>query len=369
MRRKSDFDVPPPGALVEEELAQSYAVAKRLLPFLAKRGIPASPKNYRIFYDYLIFSNPALNKTINELLENNAKFHSRLTETIYDHFYSNEVLENQAQAISKATADFISMSNNMEENLDEVFNKSNHYLDVLAQTSKKMAGVSTAEELQPVLEGLLLETDEALNSNRKSANKIQQASHVIAELKAELQNQTALARIDELTKMYNRRHFNYEAPQLIAKATASGQPLSVIMFDLDLFKVINDTWGHSFGDKVLVVCAEIIRKAARVTDLAVRLGGEEFLLLCSNLNLAGAVKVAERIRQVIADTDITVRGETLPVTISAGVAQYINGEELTTLLDRADQALYRAKREGRNAVRVAEDGLHGFCGDLSSLTN
>ncbi|MDR2945458.1 MAG: hypothetical protein LBV79_01745, partial [Candidatus Adiutrix sp.] len=93
MRRKTDLNITPPQVPAEEaqeELAHSYAVAKRLLPFLAKRGIPATPKNYRIFYDYLLYTNPALNKTINELLDNSAKFYSRLSNTIYDHFYSNE---------------------------------------------------------------------------------------------------------------------------------------------------------------------------------------------------------------------------------------------------------------------------------------
>jgi len=364
MRRKTDLNITPPefpAEEVQEELVHSYAVAKRLLPFLAKRGIPASPKNYRIFYDYLLYSNPALNKTINELLENNAKFYSRLSGTIYDHFYSNEVLDLQAKAINKAATDFMTMSSNMEQSLENVLNRSTHYQKVLADTSKQMAGVTSSDELQPFLDELLLETEEALAANGSFAGKISEANQIISALKAELKSQTALAKIDELTKLYNRRHFNFEAPQLVARAEAASQPLSIITFDLDYFKKINDTWGHNFGDKVLVVCAEIIRKAARVTDLAVRMGGEEFLLLCANLDLSGAFKVAERIRAAIAETNITIRGNSLPVTVSAGVAQYVRGEDILTLLERADKALYQAKHDGRNAVRAA-DALVGGVG-------
>lgn len=357
MRRKTDLKMAPPEIPAEEaheELVHSYSVAKRLLPFLAKRGIPASPKNYRIFYDYLLYSNPVLNKTINELLENNAKFHSRLSDTIYDHFYSNEILELRAKALSKAATEFISMSNSMEQSLENAFSRSSHYQKILADTSRQMANVNTPDELQPFLDELMAETEESLSVNGSFAAQINEANQIITALKAELKNQTAMAKIDDLTKLYNRRHFNFEAPQLLARAESDGRPLSIIAFDLDFFKKINDTWGHNFGDKVLVVCAEIIRKAARVTDMAVRMGGEEFLLLCCDLDLDGAVKVAERIRLTIAETDITIRGNSLPVTVSAGVAQYDGGEDVLTFLERADKALYRAKNEGRNTVRAAE---------------
>lgn len=139
----------------------------------------------------------------------------------------------------------------------------------------------------------------------------------------------------------------------MAQSVESDRPLSAIMLDLDFFKRINDTWGHNFGDKVLILCAEIIKRAARSTDLAVRMGGEEFLLMCLGLDLSGAGRVAERIRQTIAGTDITIRGSSLLVTISGGVAQYVPGEDLASLLGRADKALYQAKNDGRNLIRLA----------------
>jgi len=340
---------------VREEMALSYSMAKKLLPFLAKRGIPASPKNYRIFYDYLMFTNPELNKTVNDLLDNNAKFYCQLSASIYDRFYSGEVTEHQAQAIGKAATDFISISSSMEQSLESAISKTNHYQKVLTDTSKNMAGLTTADQLQPYLEELLTETEAALASNDSFFARISEANSIIANLKAELENQTNLAQVDELTKLYNRRHLNQTAPTLIAQAAALGRPVSAIVFDLDFFKKINDTWGHHFGDKVLVLCAEIIRGTARNgVDLPVRMGGEEFLLLCSGLNLAGAARVAERVRLAIAETQITIRGSNLPVTISCGVAQHTAGEDLTNFIDRADKALYRAKQDGRNRVRLAE---------------
>jgi len=358
-----DLNITPPEMpneeTAQEEFMQSYAVVKRLLPFLAKRGIPASPKNYRIFYDYLLYTNPALNKTINELLDNNAKFYSQLSGSLYDHFYSSEILDMQAKAINKATTDFIAISRAMEQNIETALTQNNRYQKVLTDTSKQMATVSNPEELQPFLQDLLTETEMAINTSGTLSNQMVEANQIIVSLKAELKNQTTLAKVDELTKLYNRRHLNIEAPRLMVEATESGRPLSVIIFDLDFFKRINDTWGHNFGDKVLVVCADIIKNAARGTDMAVRLGGEEFLLVLPGLDLIRAAKVAERIRQSIANTEITIRGNTLPVTISGGVAQYLDGEDLTSLVERADQALYRAKKDGRNLVRLADGKLDG----------
>ncbi len=357
MDDKSPLSITPPevpGEAVKEELTHSYAVAKRLLPFLAKRGIPASPKNYRIFYDYLLYSNPALNKAVNELLDNNAKFYSQLSNSLYEYFYSNEVLDLQAKAINKAAMDFMAVSSTMEQSLENAMSQASHYQKVLTDTSRQMAELTTSDQLQPVLDELLTETEAALASGGNFSSQLSEANQVIATLKAELKNQTTLAKIDELTKLFNRRHLNFEAPRLMTRSIETGRPLSVIAFDLDMFKRINDTWGHNFGDKVLVLCSEIIKKAARSTDLAVRMGGEEFLLMCLGLDLAGAARVAERIRLTIAGTDITIRGTSLLVTISGGVAQYMPGEDLMNLLGRADRALYQAKQDGRNLIRLAE---------------
>lgn len=346
-----------PEGLEHDEFVQSYKVVKRLLPFLAKRGIPASPKNYRIFFDYLLYSNPALNKTVNELLDNNAKFYKQLTATIYDQFYSGETVEFQTQAINKATSDFMALSSDMQESLQSAINQTSHYQKILTDTTHHMSKVTTPDELQPFLNDLMSETETALAHHDSFSVRINEANNMIVSLKAELQTQTSLATVDELTKLNNRRHLNIEAPKLIARAAKTGTPFSLIIFDLDFFKRINDTWGHNYGDKVLILCAGIIKESARTTDLAVRLGGEEFLLVLPGLGLNTAAQVAERVRHSIATTKITIRGDTLPVTISGGAAELRSGEDMTDLIGRADKALYRAKQSGRNKICLAEAGM------------
>jgi diguanylate cyclase len=133
--------------------------------------------------------------------------------------------------------------------------------------------------------------------------------------------------------------------------------LSLALFDLDHFKLVNDTYGHAIGDRVLILCAKILQDHVDSgNQLPCRYGGEEFLVLYPNVSLQDACKYAENVREQVANTKIMVRGEAIPITISCGVAQYHFGEEFLTFVERADQALYKAKGTGRNKV-VNEEQL------------
>lgn len=337
------------------ELVDTYAVAKRLLPFMAKRGIPASPQNYRLFYDYLIFSNSEMNRAINNLFTSNASFNQALATGLYHQFYTNELNKSQTQVINQAACEFIAISSAMEQNLENAKIQTDHYQKILADSSRQISDKNNLDGIQPMLSELLAETEMALVRHTRFSEQITEANCVIADLKAELKNQTALALIDELTKLYNRRYLNQEVPNLMERSKALNEPLTAIVFDLDKFKLVNDTWGHNFGDKILILCADLMKKMARDTDLVIRLGGEEFILLCPGLNLANAAKVAARIRVALANTDITIRENSLHITISGGVAEYIYGEDLNSFVGRADKALYQAKNDGRNCIRIADE--------------
>lgn len=158
------------------------------------------------------------------------------------------------------------------------------------------------------------------------------------------------AATDELTGLYNRRHFNEILSKSLSAARRHSFPLSLVMLDIDRFKSVNDTYGHSAGDKVLQLFASTILSLARTEDLIARWGGEEFILLLPHTPLEGAVVVAERIRCTLPAK--TVPGISLPVTASFGVAQWNAGESAEELIKRADNALYRAKNEGRDRVSV-----------------
>jgi len=166
-----------------------------------------------------------------------------------------------------------------------------------------------------------------------------------------------LATIDPLTGLYNRHYLGSHLRTLVTRARDMDRPLSMVMIDIDHFKQVNDTYGHAAGDKVLRAIAERISHNVRGVDLAARFGGEEFVIVMPDTDLAAARQIAERLRKVIAaDTYDTGRDNiAIPLTVSMGIAS-LNRDDMdgTTVLARADDALYRAKRAGRNRLEVGQ---------------
>jgi diguanylate cyclase (GGDEF)-like protein/PAS domain S-box-containing protein len=155
---------------------------------------------------------------------------------------------------------------------------------------------------------------------------------------------------DTLTQLFNRLKLDETLAREVDRATRYQHPLSVVIFDIDYFKKVNDTYGHQAGDSVLIQMADIIRNTVRTTDVAGRWGGEEFLVICSDTALFGAVELSDRLCTAVASHDF---GEVGRITSSFGVATLENGGTETSILAEADAALYRAKEEGRNRVVVA----------------
>lgn len=166
-----------------------------------------------------------------------------------------------------------------------------------------------------------------------------------------------LAKQDPLTGVANRRHFNIELERALAHSQESGAPLSLILIDVDYFKRFNDHYGHQVGDMCLKEVAQVLNHAVRMpSDLVARYGGEEFVLLLPNTDRQAAACVAQRLKDGLASLQMEhLASDVAPwVTVSQGIASIVSGEGASQLLERADQALYRAKALGRNQSCVAE---------------
>ena len=172
-------------------------------------------------------------------------------------------------------------------------------------------------------------------------------------LRHSLQLSLEMAITDQLTGLFNRRYMSRHLSTLIGNAASTGKPVSFLIMDIDYFKQVNDTYGHDVGDEVLREFANRISANVRGIDLACRYGGEEFVVVMPDTDMTFAYMVAERLRQAVADAPFRISqgpGQ-LPVTISIGVTvSEGQGDTAEALLRRADQALYRAKRDGRNRV-------------------
>tara|TARA_R110002050_G_scaffold268113_1_gene410065 strand:+ start:118717 stop:119661 length:945 start_codon:yes stop_codon:yes gene_type:complete len=166
------------------------------------------------------------------------------------------------------------------------------------------------------------------------------------------QAQTAALQ-DKLTGLNNRNAFDISLKREIDLAHRQHMPMSLILLDIDNFKVINDSYGHSSGDLALQLFANTITETMRASDIAFRYGGEEFSLILSNTDSKSAYLLAERLRIATSQLSCNDGSRTFGFTISVGITQLNHGEQATTLFDRADQALYQAKKSGRNTTMIA----------------
>jgi two-component system cell cycle response regulator len=171
-------------------------------------------------------------------------------------------------------------------------------------------------------------------------------------LRTNVQQSMELALTDSLTGLYNRRYMETHLETLIEKAFQTERPLALVMIDIDHFKPINDTYGHDAGDEVLRQFAARVQSSVRGIDLACRYGGEEFVVVMPDADMSIARAVGERLRRNIAAEPFLVSkgANKLDVTISVGIAMRREGDAADTVLKRADEALYQAKRDGRNRV-------------------
>ena len=187
----------------------------------------------------------------------------------------------------------------------------------------------------------------------------QQELHQLRQEVVQLKEQV---RTDALTGLYNYRFFSEILPLEIERASRSYQPLSLILLDIDHFKKFNDRWGHEVGNRALYHVAQLIGLTIRKLDFACRFGGEEFVILLPNTDLRHAINVAERLREIIANTPLMYEQEPVQLTASLGVDEYrgvqlgskssANAESniATYFIGRVDALLYQAKNSGRNCV-------------------
>lgn len=156
---------------------------------------------------------------------------------------------------------------------------------------------------------------------------------------------------DDLTQLYNSRYFYKKLEEEIDRLIRYKQPMSLLLIDIDDFKKINDRYGHLAGDKVLKLVGKIIRNFLRKTDTPYRYGGEEFAVLLPGTEVEAAINVAERIRKGFETEDFAlITNERVNISVSIGATQFKTGEELGSLIKRADDALYAAKQNGKNRV-------------------
>ena len=242
----------------------------------------------------------------------------------------------------------------------EVGVKPRHYLALCQLLSKVVtdaliedAKIDTTQAVDAIARVVMMDAEVVLGSYYGSlADLVSYEAHSeTRSLKDRLSVLEDMAFLDALTGLFNRRYFDRSIAVEIARASRERSPLGLLLCDIDRFKDINDTRGHAAGDRVLNELAAVLADMGRKTDIVTRFGGEEFCFLLPNTKPEFVRLVAERVRTKVEATTITLdNGEKLKVTASIGIGIYKAGDTAALLIQRADEALYRAKGQGRNCV-------------------
>lgn len=313
----------------KEENRKVSDIAKDTLTFMAKHNIPLTPKNYE---DWFFVICQAVDD--NHLLTDQNLF------LLYEEYIKDKPAiysDYDAKEVSKELKDVVKESENIVSLIDENIKKHGKFMED-SKVAIEERDIERIDELYKKIEDLE-------NENRKLRKKIYTSRHILESLEDKFKEYKKLSFIDPLTGLLNRRAFDEEINRLKDKI-----PFSIIYLDIDDFKIINDTYGHTIGDEVLKEIGEILNNFIRKDTKAFRLGGEEFAILLPEVDDKNSYKIAERIRKVIENHNIRKDDKIISYTASFGITTFKKGENVDELLKRADEAMYKAKKSGKNRV-------------------
>lgn len=225
------------------------------------------------------------------------------------------------------------------------------------ELKKSVNDLTTAKEKHDILRLLqeVVGKAESIHSSVDEATRdLVSTKRTLERMRGELKEARKALNEDALTGAQNRRAMDAVLNKEVARAMRYQRPLAVIMIDIDHFKRVNDTYGHDAGDKLLLHFTMLARSILREADVFIRYGGEEFLVLLPDSEIAGAVHVADRLRELMHETPLQTDQGRIEASFSAGVAQYKEGENGHSLVLRADKAMYDAKQAGRGCTKIVQ---------------
>jgi diguanylate cyclase len=346
-----------------ETFARSTEIARAAIPFMSERGIPITPVNYLIWYEYFHGTMVDLKEDLDRLLAAKAVFDEDLHHDLHRRYFERDAaeeghhkLEEEMRALQAANAAAQNLLTPLGGDLAKLSDSNKRYAERLDTFAGAIDEARTIENVQEIVTSLRQATVEAATETKSVGANVDHYSRQLSELRESLTLAMAEARRDELTGVGNRRAFNEAFAAEVRWVKKHGAVSSVALFDIDHFKRINDIYGHAVGDNALVAIAHILSDRLGGASHLFRYGGEEFAAIVRGEGLARTVPVIDTSRQAVADNPFTIRGKTEIITISAGVAEVTVGAGPQNVLKRADDALYLAKSSGRNRV-VAETEL------------
>jgi len=336
-----------------QEQASEYM--RLALPLMKKYGIATTPTNYQVWFEYVAGHNRALSAAIDKHIdEGNDSFSEKHCRELYERFFdphkSAIALDEMREDIRRILTDILIQMSNGVDKSNKADGKLTGLLDQLSHDVSQPV-------LMNIIESVAEETRGLVSANKKVATQLNNIVVEVKDLRKDLDDAKADAKKDTLTQLANRRGFDESLQALMAEAETTGSDFCLILADVDNFKAINDEHGHFVGDQVLRVIARNLKNLVKGHDDVARYGGEEFTIILRNTTIQNAVKVMDKIREEISSKRIQ-RKDTQQslgqITVSFGVADFVQSESAESLFQRADRALYMSKRDGRNRVTEAQ---------------
>jgi len=349
-------------------LPESAEFLRLTLPLMSKFNIPITPANYAVWYQYTAGSNQSLNERVDTLLQGGAEINQELTNLLYQEFVD---INGDLSHLERAQIRFSSLQENVISTLDVACGNTSKYGESLNQYSTRIDTGMNTEQLRILISDLNSSTNQMMLNNRHLLNDLTEARQEIAALKKQLVDVRKESKRDNLTTLPNRKAFYEELQAMENDGSLFNSRHCLLMVDIDHFKKVNDTFGHLFGDKVIKAVAVVLRNSTKGRDLAARFGGEEFIVLLPETGIEGAGTVAESIRSTIERGSIINPNNkqiVSKVTVSIGLTEFTENDDIESVIRRADKALYAAKHQGRNRVvelNYADDNDNFTTGKLS----
>ncbi len=332
----------------ERDLDRTFTIAQRALELMKSYGSSASPRSYEVWFTYVSGHKPAINDAIKRLAADSGLVSDADIDQLYNQHIVGQRFSEEAE---KTGAVVISEIDQVMEMIDLAMGSTQKYGESLeAFTADLSAGVDR-NRVREIVASLVVATKDVRSTNQTLEARLRETRGEIETLRETLEAVRMESLTDPLTGIANRKHFEEMLVKTLDQALVERSPLALVVIDIDHFKRFNDTYGHLTGDQVLRLVGMTMREQVKTKATLARFGGEEFGIILPDSTLETAKAAAERVRNSVMSRELIKRstGESLgKVTISLGVAVMRKGDTAVSLLERADQCMFVAKRNGRN---------------------
>jgi diguanylate cyclase len=334
-----------------ENKERSTEILRLALPLMARQLAAFHPLSYALWYEHCAGINPDLSQVLDSRLTSN----NALTESDVWRLYAQHIAARDMEAFERLQLQLRNLLEDTALSAQSASAQAAEFGKSLKSHAESLSVPQGPDQIGQIVADILADTQKMQTLGEELSAKLQARTNEVNSLTESLRRAQSEALLDSLTGLKNRRGLERAVEDLLREPSGlSGSAL--LLADIDHFKVVNDTYGHVLGDKVIRAVAHVLRSNIKGRDVAARLGGEEFAVLLPQTSLTGAAAVAEQIRGTVAQGRICRPdgNESIgQVTLSVGVAVAHPGDTLEALLERADAAMYTAKRAGRNRVSVA----------------